>query len=946
MNKLPLFQSFVYSSSLHIIALSETWLSDKIYSKEILPSGYTIYRSDRHTRGGGVLLGVSSSLSSHLLISHSTIDLVVVQLLTSPPITLCCIYIPPSCSPDYFSSCLSALTDIITHHENVIILGDFNLPDINWPCLTSHSLSSDALCELIFEHNLTQLILKSTHSKGNILDLLITNIDHHISNLLITPCSKQLYSDHLFIFFDLLVNHYPPHRTTSYFLDYSKGDYLAFNDYLLELDYSFCTTMDINSAWNLLKSILSVGCSRYIPKVKINSHHPPKWFNSDIRHLLNRIHSLRRRINRSPTPYLSEKLSSLELSLQDLMTSTRTQFEASLFKDYSKNSKLIHRYLNMFTSSSAIPNQVHFNDKFATSSLDKADLFNHYFHSVYTPRSFSTVSTTNSDSSPIPTISTISVQEEEIFCILSSLDPSKAMGADKIGPKLLRSCASSLCHPLTLLFQRCINLSCIPSEWKIHSITPLFKKGDPSSVTNYRPISLLCSVSKVLERLIFNHVSDHIFPHLSDKQFGFIPNRSCLQQLLSTFSIIYKNYSSHNQTDIIFLDFCKAFDTISHHLLLHKLQNFGITGNLFNWFCSYLSCRSQSVAIDGTFSSKLPVTSGVPQGSILGPLMFIIFINDLPDSVQSATPLLFADDTKCIKTVSSLHDTCLLQDDLSALTSWSSFWELAFNSSKCKLLRILPPNQTHHSANYSINNSIIDSNTLHRDLGILVSSDLTWDNHYSSIISKAYKSLYFIRRATSNSHSPYTKLSLYKSLTRPNILYCSQLWRPHKIKDIKLFERVQRRATKFILHDFQSDYKSRLTNLHLLPLSLWFEYLDLTFLISSLQYSSDHFDIFQFIQFTSNNTRASSAGKLRCTLPHSSTNFIHFFYFNRVVKIWNSLPIINRSLPTSTIKSQIKNFLWSHFTSNFDPNNTCTWFLCCPCSSCHGITSINYSTFN
>ena len=159
-------------------------------------------------------------------------------------------------------------------------------------------------------------------------------------------------------------------------------------------------------------------------------------------------------------------------------------------------------------------------------------------------------------------------------------------------------------------------------------------------------------------------------------------------------------------------------------------------------------------------------------------------------------------------------------------------------------------------------------------------------------------------------------------------------------------ERVQRRATKFILHDFQSDYKNRLTNLHLLPLSLWFEYLDLTFLISSLQYSSDHFDIFQFIQFTSNNTRASSAGKLRCILPHSSTNFIHFFYFNRVVKIWNSLPIINRSLPTSTIKSQIKNFLWSHFTSNFDPNNTCTWFLCCPCSSCHGITSINYSTFN
>ena len=305
-NKLPFFQSFIYSSTIHIFALSETWLSDKIYSKEILPSGYNIYRSDRHTRGGGVLIGVSSSLSSHLIASHSSIDMVVVQLLTSPPITLCCTYIPPSCSPDYFSSCISALTTIMTHHQNVIILGDFNLPDIDWSCLTSHSPFSDLLCDFIFQYNLTQLLLNSTHSKGNILDLLITNSDHRISNLHITPCSENLFSDHLFIFFDLLTNYHPPQQTFSYSLDFSKGDFDAFNDYLLEFDFSFCNSMDIDSAWNHLKSILSIGCSRYIPKIRINSHRPPKWFNSDIRNLLNRVHSLRRKVNRSPTPYLSE----------------------------------------------------------------------------------------------------------------------------------------------------------------------------------------------------------------------------------------------------------------------------------------------------------------------------------------------------------------------------------------------------------------------------------------------------------------------------------------------------------------------------------------------------------------------------------------------------------------------------------------------------------------
>ena len=210
------------------------------------------------------------------------------------PITLCCTYIPPSCSPDYFSSCISALTTIMTHHQNVIILGDFNLPDIDWSCLTSHSPFSDLLCDFIFQYNLTQLLLNSTHCKGNILDLLITNSDHWISNLHITPCSENLFSDHLFIFFDLLTNYHPPQQTFSYSLDFSKGDFDAFNDYLLEFDFSFCNSMDIDSAWNHLKSILSIGCSRYIPKIRINSHRPPKWFNSDIRHLLNRVHSLRR----------------------------------------------------------------------------------------------------------------------------------------------------------------------------------------------------------------------------------------------------------------------------------------------------------------------------------------------------------------------------------------------------------------------------------------------------------------------------------------------------------------------------------------------------------------------------------------------------------------------------------------------------------------------------
>ena len=194
----------MYSSSYHVLCLTETWLSTTIYNKEILPSNFCIYRSDRPSRGGGAMICVSNSISSRLIASHSDIDLVIVQLLTSPCVILCCVYIPPNCSSSYFCSAISILETILTQHNHVIILGDFNLPDINWSSLTSPSPSSTILCDLIFKFNLIQMVNNATHSKGNILDLILTNIDYLISNMLITPSSNQLLSsDHFFISFDV-----------------------------------------------------------------------------------------------------------------------------------------------------------------------------------------------------------------------------------------------------------------------------------------------------------------------------------------------------------------------------------------------------------------------------------------------------------------------------------------------------------------------------------------------------------------------------------------------------------------------------------------------------------------------------------------------------------------------------------------------------------------------
>ena len=268
------------------------------------------------------------------------------------------------------------------------------------------------------------MVNNATHSKGNILD---TNIDYLISNILITPSSNQLLSsDHFFISFDVCHSIPSLPNTTRYALDYPKGDYDALNEFIANYDLSFCSFLDVDSAWSKLKQILSEGCSRYIPKVKLKPHDPPKWFNSSIRHHLNCIHSLRCRFRNSPSPSLSDKLHQQEQQLQNLMTQTRIQYEENLVADYKNNCKAIHHHLNQIKKSSGIPQQVYLNDRSAITPLVQANLFNEYFHSVY-----GTSSTSSFLPNSPPTtecLSDITISEEDVFQILSSLDPSKAMG--------------------------------------------------------------------------------------------------------------------------------------------------------------------------------------------------------------------------------------------------------------------------------------------------------------------------------------------------------------------------------------------------------------------------------------------------------------------------------------------------------------------------------------
>ena len=518
------------------------------------------------------------------------------------------------------------------------------------------------------------------------------------------------------------------------------------------------------------------------------------------------------------------------------------------------------------------------------------------------------------------------------------------MGIDGIGPKLLKNCALALYVPIHHLFLLSITNHTIPSEWKCHSITPIHKSGDSSQVTNYRPISLLCVISKVLERIVFDHLSKFIINNniLVDSQFGFRPHHSTAQQLLLFLSKVHNILNCNASCDVIYLDFQKAFDSVSHSELLVKLWNVGITSNLWLWIKEYLSNRHQQVCINGCYSSSLPVISGVPQGSILGPLLFLVYINDLPQQVLHSDILLFADDTKILKSISSVPDSSLLQQDLNNISNWCLKWKLSFNESKCLIISFHSKSPSHPTSAYSINGHTISTNFQHKDLGIVMCSDCSWSAHISSITSQAYKKLGLLRRFLCSSNSISTKKMLYLSLVRSQLMYCSQVWRPSKAKDIKIIEDVQRRATKFILNDYSSDYRTRLCKLHILPLTMLYELNDICFFVKSLKQPHRSFAITDHVSFSTNNTRSGLHHKL--VQPRAATNRSKHFYFNRLPRLWNSLPPIDTSRNYESLVSHIKMVFWDHFISNFDPSNSCTFHFCCPCTKCHDITKPSFKS--
>ena len=416
------------------------------------------------------------------------------------------------------------------------------------------------------------------------------------------------------------------------------------------------------------------------------------------------------------------------------------------------------------------------------------------------------------------TLSEFSVTPEEVCRKLEGLKSDKSPGPDSLHPAMLKKLAGVLCTPLATLFNLSLKSGQLPDDWKCANVTAIHKKGNRSDVGNYRPVSLTSVPCKIMESLIRSQMLDFLDSQaqLAHEQHGFTHGRSCLTNLLESLEEWTRSLDDGFGLDIVFLDYQKAFDTVPHKRLIKKLRSYGINGNLLKWIEEFLIGRKMRVVLNESVTDWEKVLSGVPQGSVLGPLLFLLYVNDIPEVVKCSVRM-FADDTKIWQVIRDEKDCLKLQEDLQSLEAWSEKWLLRFNAAKCKIM--------HMGRDSGAKYHLYDSNELkelkitevERDLGILVSKHLRWGEQCGKAAGKAMSVLGMIRR-TFEMLDEKGFILLYNTYVRPHLEYCVQAWSPYLKKDIECLEKIQRRATKMIFGYSKLTYNERLKRLKLFTL--------------------------------------------------------------------------------------------------------------------------------
>ena len=829
--------------------LTETWLSDSVLSSEVTVNipDYSLFRCDRKVRqGGGVAVLVRDNLSGELLSSfdNGVVQLVIVKVHALNTI-FCVMYRPPDTKLAEFTPALAELdqllSDLPAPTPTVVLGGDFNFPAtaIDWhrvdgvlvPAVHEHREVGDGdvgprvriqaakLIELTHRHQMAQQVDQITHGK-EVLDLIFTN-NHELPHSVVTD-SFPLFTDHRVVTMgaNYKLSKSPPTKQMHLLdsarrlkcLDFPKAPWDSIRKELTKVDWSPMESLAKSSptvAHSFLLSKIIPIMELLVPMKKVGGKRRSKQTRQkDLlwRKLKKVKDQLMTTTSHLKMVSLLQTRQELESELKAMYSNHTMQAEDRVIKEMKENPNIFFRYAQARQKTRAKVGPL-LDPESGTLNQDPAfttEVLSDQYSSVFTqPRAewdiadieqFFSVDT----SKPTGHILTnLDFTSDHVEYACAELKVNSATGPDGVPASLLKECRKELKQPLWLLWKESMKQGVIPPDLLLVLICPVHKGGSRADPSQYRPVALTSHIMKVFERVIRRALVTYLEQSgaLPDGQHGFREQRSTLTQLMSHWDQVLDLLEQGQAVDVIYTDFAKAFDKCETNVLLHTLRDCGVKGEVGKWIAAFLdpTTRQQAVGVDGTISELSPVVSGVPQGTVLGPVLFLVHILGLCSSLSPGTSSSsFADDTRIWRGVSNIADCSKLQDDLQSVYASTDHINMTFNSGKFEWLRYSAGPSSPPDFQYlAPDSSAISQKPDLKDLGVRMSSDLTFTLQIEKVVTTASQMAGWGLR-TFRSRGRHLMMVLLKSLVQPHLDYCSQLWSPCSQGLINKLEDVQK----------------------------------------------------------------------------------------------------------------------------------------------------------
>ena len=909
-----------------ILGLSETWLSGVISDVEIGIDGFRVFRRDRNRNGGGVLvyvpLGIKCVRRNDL--ERSDIEALCLQLkLKVGTLILCNVYRPPSAPIAWFDSWEIMVENIVQAGDVVVMLGDFNCD----------MLGSDAtvrrLDDTMSEYNLRQEIsgpTRVTHGSQSLIDLLFTSN----SDMFVKVGKTELgLSDHCMVYGVIRAQeHYLEKHLKKSVRCWKKCN---IDELISDLKSAPWDDMDIlysiDDKWTFWQTLFWGIIDKHVPckRVRVRKHSLP-WITQELRKMIGTRNYLLTKAKKSGNEENWTQYRNMRNHVVNVLRRAKLSYFEQVCVQSAKNPKKMWNELKKLTGgrkNHRVDTLRKGHELFDDNEVIVEE-FGRYFSSV---NGVSVQDATDNDKKRLDHFVQCKVdfcfesfKEHQVLEVLQGLDAQKATGEDGISAALLRTTAPGISASLTKIFNHTLLCQNLPVEWKSAIVTPVPKGKGTNDLDNYRPVSILPAVSKVLERLVYDQLYGHLQANniLHPRQYGFRHGFSTQDILMALVEEWLKALDDDKLVGSVFLDFSKAFDLVDHEILLKKLECYGVRNKDLGWFSGYLSCRRQKVKVNGMKSNWSGVMRGVPQGSILGPLLFLIYSNDLPSVLTHCQARQYADDTT-LSVVDSCSDALQLKlnEDLRKIQEWVLANKLCLNVTKTQLM-VLSRKRRKSELNdvcVTAGDHELERAKCVRSLGVFLDDGLKWREHVKELSRKCWAGLSRLKRF--RKVLPTTlKKRLYNSLVLPHLDYCCLVWQECSKELVNKLERIQNYGMRIILDQPPLTPTTELRNkLGWTSLESRREYFRTMMLhrVMTGDAPLEMRSLFQVNEDIRSQGTAITRGSKNLFISQANSEFGRRTFAFAGSKVWNRLPLEVRRLKGQAFKSAVTSISYSKF---------------------------------